>query len=117
TKVVPPQTPSFCIGNSHSVEIGSLMGGNSLVTVQVPDRKAKDRPPMIEPRSLSHSFMAPDIGFLKVSYFPGTIGQSFARGLDQAIAELKTRGATRLVIDIRGNIGGALGSLSLMSYL
>src|SRR5207249_124952 len=44
-------------------------------------------------------------------------GQSFARGLDDAIRDLKNRGVQRLIVDIRGNIGGGLGSLRLMSYL
>ena len=117
TSVTPPATPSFYIGSNHSVEIGSLAGETRQVTVQVPDKKAKDRPPMIEPRSLSHSFMPPDIGYLKVNSFPGNIGLDFAKDLDHAVEDLKRRGATRLVIDLRGNIGGALGSLRLMSYL
>ena len=62
---------------------------------------------MIEPRSLSHKFMPPDIGYLKVNSFPGNIGLGFARDLDHAVDDLKRRGATRLLIDLRGNIGGA----------
>jgi len=72
---------------------------------------------MIEPRSLSHKFLAPDTGYIRAATFPGAVGQSFAKGLDNAIRELKVRGIQRLIIDIRGNIGGGLGSLRLMSYL
>lgn len=115
--VMPPSTPTFSLGGSHSVEVGSLSGDARQIALRIPDKTAKDRPPMVEPKSLSYSFLPPDIGFLKVSYFPGTIGQAFARSLDHAIQELKTRGTSRLVIDLRGNIGGALGSLRLMSYL
>ena len=34
-----------------------------------------------------------------------------------AIATLKRENCSRLVIDLRGNVGGGLGSLRLMSYL
>ena len=115
--VMPPVTPSFFIGGSHMIEIGSFMGGARQITMQVPDRKAKDRPPMIEPRSLSYSFKSPDVGYIKVNSFPGNIGLDFAKGLDHSIEKLKEQGAKRLVIDLRGNVGGALGSLRLMSYL
>lgn len=115
--IAPPATPTFCIGGSHLIETGTFSGEARQITMQVPDRKAKDRPPMVEPRSLSHSFIPPDIGYLKVNSFPGNIGLEFARSLDGAIADLKRQGIKRLIIDLRGNIGGALGSLRLMSYL
>jgi carboxyl-terminal processing protease len=117
TAVMPPLIPSFFIGGSHLVEIGSYIGGTRQITMQVPDRRAKNRPPMIEPRSLSYSFTSPDVGYLKVNSFPGNIGLDFAKGLDHAIEQLNGQGAKRLVIDLRGNVGGALGSLRLMSYL
>jgi len=117
TTVTPPVTPLFCIGGSHLLEIGSLTGESRQLTMQIPDRTAKDRPPMIEPRSLSCLFKPPDVGYIKINSFPGSVGLDFARGLDHIIADFKTRGAKRLVIDLRGNVGGGLGSLRLMSYL
>ncbi len=41
----------------------------------------------------------------------------FFAALDHAIRDLKDHGVQRLMVDIRGNIGGGLGSLRLMSYL
>lgn len=67
---------------------------------------------MIEPRSLSRRMLAPNIGFVKVATFPGAVGQSFARALDQAIRDLKDHGVQRLIVDIRGNIGGGLADHS-----
>jgi C-terminal processing protease CtpA/Prc len=61
--------------------------------------------------------LATDVGLVKVATFPGAVGQSFAKALDDAIRDLKDHGARRLIVDIRGNIGGGLGSLRLMSYL
>jgi C-terminal processing protease CtpA/Prc len=115
--IIPPKSANFRIGGNHRVEIGGFNGSKREVAIGVPNRAAKDRPPMIEPRSLSHKFLAPDIGYIRVATFPGAVGQSFAKGLDDAIRELKVRGIQRLVLDLRGNIGGGLGSLRLMSYL
>ncbi len=115
--VLPPRSPYFRIGGRHQLEIGTFSGGKRQVAIEVPNRAAKDRPPMIEPRSLSHRMLAPDTGLVKVATFPGAVGQSFARGLDAAIRDLKDHGVQRLIVDIRGNIGGGLGSLRLLSYL
>ncbi len=115
--VIPPRSANFRIGGSHKLEIGTFSGGKRQVAIEVPNRTAKDRPPMIEPRSLSHWMLGPDTGLLKVATFPGAVGQSFAWGLDAAIRDLKDHGAQRLILDIRGNIGGGLGSLRLLSYL
>ncbi len=115
--VIPPRSANFRIGGSHKLEIGTFSGGKRQVAIEVPNRTAKDRPPMIEPRSLSHWMLGPDTGLLKVATFPGAVGQSFAWGLDAAIRDLKDHGAQRLILDIRGDIGGGLGSLRLLSYL
>ena len=115
--LIPPVSANFRIGGRHQLEIGTFTGGKRQVAIEVPNRAAKDRPPMIEPRSLSGRMLAPNIGFVKVATFPGTVGQSFARALDDAIRDLKDHGVQRLIVDIRGNIGGGLGSLRLLSYL
>ena len=115
--VVPPKPANFRIGANHQVEIASFSGIKRQVVVGVPNRAAKDRPPMIEPRSLSHRTLATGVGYLRVATFPGAVGQSFARSLDDAIRDLKDHCVQRLIVDIRGNIGGGLGSLRLMSYL
>ena len=115
--VAPPKPATFRIGGSHQVEVATLNDGRRRVSIEVPNRAAKDRPPMIEPRSLSHRMLAPSVGLVKVATFPGAVGQSFAKALDDAIRDLKDHGAQKLIVDIRGNIGGGLGSLRLMSYL
>src|SRR5882762_909176 len=55
------------------------------------------------------------VGWLKVTKFPGTIGIDIANEIDHAIQEL--RDCERLVIDLRGNAGGGLAFLRIMSYL
>ncbi len=88
--VVPPKTANFRIGGNHNVEIGSFNGNKRQVTFEIPNRAAKDRPPMIEPRSLSYRLLASDVGYLRVSTFPGAVGQSFAKALDDAISRLES---------------------------
>ena len=116
-QIIPPKSANFRIGGNHEVEIAGFNGCKRQVTITVPNRAAKDRPSMIEPRSLSHRTLAAAVGYIRVATFPGAVGQSFARGLDDAVRDLIGRGTQRLIVDIRGNIGGGLGSLRLMSYL
>jgi carboxyl-terminal processing protease len=117
-RAIPPDQPRFRIGGIHNLGLGSVNGSPPrTVTIEVPDRTAKDRPPMIEPRSLSHRMLTSEIGYVRVATFPGAVGLDFAKTLDAAITDLKVRGCERLIIDLRGNVGGGLGSLRLMSYL
>lgn len=118
-QIIPPDgPPRFRIGGIHELEIASLNGTpQRVVKIEILGRTAKDRPPMIEPRSLSFRMLEPELGYIRVATFPGAVGLDFARSLDAAVSELKSFGCKRLIIDLRGNIGGGLGSLRLMSYL
>src|SRR5258708_9952727 len=51
--VIPPTSSNFRIAGTHQLEIGTFGGEKRQVAIEVPNRAAKDRPPMIEPRSLS----------------------------------------------------------------
>ena len=119
TEYLPPSMPPFDVGQSHKLRIADASGENTRqVTVAIPKRKGtRARPPIVEPKSLSHAIVAPDIGLLRIVYFPGPMGLRFAKGLDTAITDLKQNGASRLIIDLRGNIGGGLGLARLASYL
>jgi len=59
--------------------------------------------------------MPDGIGWLKVTMFPGAVGIDLARMLDAAFDHIKD--STRLIVDLRGNTGGGIGGLRLMSYL
>ena len=50
-------------------------------------------------------------------FFPGPTGISFANALGLAIRDLRSEGCDRLIIDLRGNIGGSLGFARPASYL
>jgi C-terminal processing protease CtpA/Prc len=61
------------------------------------------------------SKVADGIGWLKVTKFPGTIGIDIAKEIDHGVHEL--RACERLIVDLRGNAGGGLAFLRVMSYL
>ena len=61
------------------------------------------------------SRLADRVGWLKVTKFPGTIGIDIAKEIDHGIEEL--RSCERLIVDLRGNAGGGLAFLRVMSYL
>jgi C-terminal processing protease CtpA/Prc len=109
--------PRFGFGGTYSFVLGNLNGtGPRTVSVTVPNKPAKDRPPMIEPKALSFRHEE-GIPVLKVTTFPGAVGLRFAKELDSIVGKLTAEKADRLIVDLRGNIGGGLASLRLMSYL
>ena len=115
----PPETPRFLLGQTYRLTI-STPDGNSRRDVEVitPFKKGtKERPPIVEPKSVTHSMIEPGIGLLKIAYFSGSLGMRFTRALDAAIKDLKDRGADSLIVDLRGNIGGSLGFARLASYM
>ena len=119
TEYRPPLMPPFDVGRAHRLRIADAGGGNSReVAVDVPKRKGSAaHPPIVEPMSLSHALVPPDIGLLRIAYFPGAIGLQFAKELDASIRDLKQQGMSRLIVDLRGNIGGGLGLARLASYM
>lgn len=117
--VNPPAPPYFGIGQTHKLLVRSLCkDSTNEVSVVIPQRKGtKQRPPIVEPKSPTHSTIAPSLGLLKIPYFPGAMGINFANDLDDAIGNLKSQGCDRLIVDLRSNIGGSLGFARLASYL
>jgi C-terminal processing protease CtpA/Prc len=57
------------------------------------------------------------MGVLKIPFFSGAFGIRFSRLLDAAVQSLKAQGCDRLIIDLRGCLGGSLGFARLASYL
>jgi len=116
---VPPNMPPFHIDTPHRLGVCDAQGGRQReVEIKIPFRKGTpERPPIIEPTSPRHTVMKPRTGLLKIPYFPGPTGISFANDLDVAISDIKAQGCDRLIIDLRGNIGGSLGFARLASYL
>jgi carboxyl-terminal processing protease len=118
TPAIPPAFPAFRFGQEHhvTIELPDRKETRSLV-LRVPSKRAKGRrPPLLEPKSLSYRMLR-NIGILRIPFFPGAFGIRFSRLLDAAVESLKAQGCDRLVIDLRGCLGGSLGFAHLVSYL
>ncbi|MFZ0593445.1 MAG: S41 family peptidase [Bryobacteraceae bacterium] len=112
------EAPTFRLGRSY--KLGLLERDartRRSVDITLPAAGPKNRPPMVEPTALTTKLVASGTGLLGVASFPGIIGYDFAQSVSHAISELTRQQADRLIIDLRGNCGGGLGSLRLMSYL
>ena len=116
---IPPAFPAFRFGQDHHVttKLPSQPETNALV-ITVPQRKVhKGRPPLIEPKSVSHRMLTQRVGLLRIPFFSGLFGVRFSKLLKAAVEDLKAKGCDRLIIDLRGCLGGSLGFASLVSYL
>src|ERR1700691_1437916 len=111
-EIAPPELPLFPLGETTQVVIKRRDCAHVRLGIEVPKSKTKERP-LIELQPVS-SMKHGDVGWLKVCMFPGAIGIDVARDIDKAIKSLDCE---RLIIDLRGNTGGGIGCLRLMSYL
>jgi C-terminal processing protease CtpA/Prc len=111
--------PTFQMGHKYALSVSDIGGANRRdVAVHIVGAKGtKDLPPMLEPKSIVHSVIPPNVGLLKIAWFGGGMGLQFAESLDSAIRDLTARGCDRLIVDLRGNLGGGLGFARLASYL
>jgi C-terminal processing protease CtpA/Prc len=115
-QIHPPQMPAFPMGQTVDVVV-SRKGQHSQVNLnlQTPRPKYKDNP-YAEPQSISAAVTSAGVGRLRVSLFPGKIGIDFSNQLKATFADQLAE-AERLVVDLRGNPGGGVGALRLMSFL
>ena len=118
--VMPPALPSFALGTDASVTVRRAgESKDAALTVVLPkapaNGKANAKPPMAEPTSVTARLLDDEVGYLRVAFFPGVNGQRFARDLEAALEAIAA--CTRLIVDLRGNLGGFVGSLRLMSQL
>ncbi len=116
---VPPDLPSFKTGEDHKLLIDDIAGSNSReITLSVPFKKGtKQRPPIVEPKAITVEVLPSKIGVLRIPYFSGAAGMRFGSELASAVASLRNAGGDRLIIDLRGNIGGSLGFSMLAGYM
>ncbi|MCB1021643.1 MAG: hypothetical protein KDC27_17055 [Acidobacteria bacterium] len=109
----PSKPPHFRVGSSVCLGIAKGNGHNAEVRFEIPNPKS--RQPFTLPKPVVHRTLPGSVGYLKVNIFPGLVGIDVARDIDHAIASLQD--CRRLIVDLRGNSGGGLGALRLMSYL
>jgi carboxyl-terminal processing protease len=110
----PPEPPIFPVGEDSQYAVQKPDGKRIVGNLTVPSPRSKSHP-VIVPKAVLCSQLPDGIGWLKVTMFPGAVGIDLAKMFDTAIAHLKD--STRLIVDLRGNTGGGIGGLRLMSYL
>lgn len=113
-EITPPEHPVFIMGMQTSVEIVSKDESRRTVSVDVSRPKGKKlhfvQPTLVEARPLGEG-----LGYLKVAMFPGMVGVDVANEISRAVEKLGA--VNRLIIDLRGNTGGGIGALRVMSLL
>jgi carboxyl-terminal processing protease len=114
--VASAQPPAFPMGERIPIVV-SRNGDRTekRLDLATASPKYKDNP-YSEPDSVTAGIAADSVGTVKVSLFPGKIGIDFAKHVDVVFQE-KIPNVKRLVIDLRGNPGGGIGGIQLMSYL
>ena len=113
-ELMPPEPPIFPVGEDSEYAVQKPDGKRIVGNLIVPSPRSKSHP-VIVPKAVLCSQIPDGIGWLKVTMFPGAVGIDLAKMFDTAIAHLKD--STRLIVDLRGNTGGGIGGLRLMSYL
>ena len=113
-EIRPSEELNFSAGQSAHLTIQKLDGAVQGINVQLPVPKNKKHP-VTAPEAIHAKMLTDEIGLLKVAMFPGAIGIDVAKDIDREIASLN--GCSRLIVDLRGNTGGGIGGLRLMSYL
>ena len=112
-EVRPPGRVLLRPGRSTKLQVRKADGTEVSFDLEIPVLKSKR--PFSTPQAVISSKLETNIGLLKINMFPGIIGVDVARDIDRAIASF--RDCDRLIVDLRGNSGGGIGGLRLMSYL
>jgi C-terminal processing protease CtpA/Prc len=113
-EITPPEHPVFAMGNQAALEIVSSDDKRRTVTVDVGRPKGK-KLHFVEPTLVETRQIGSGIGYLKVAMFPDIVGVKVANEIFNAVSQL---GAIEsLIIDLRGNTGGGIGALRVMSLL
>ena len=113
-EIRPPEDLTFSVGETVDLTVEKLHGGQERIRLQLPMPKSKKHP-VTAPDPVHAEKLNGEIGLLKVAMFPGVVGIDVAKDIDRGIASLD--GCSRLIVDLRGNTGGGIGGLRLMSYL
>ena len=113
-ELVPPSAIPFRLGQSYTIAVRKPDGSTKRSTLAIPGSREKKRPIVVPDQVVSARRLDPDVGYIRVSMFPGVLGMDVARDISRAVSELDCE---HLVIDLRGNTGGGIGCLRVMSHL
>ena len=113
-ELVPPQVTPFALGERYEVVLRRPDGSTVSPTLDIPRPKDKGRPLVVPDQVVTARRLEDGTGYMRVTMFPGVLGIDVAHDMSRAVQEL---GTERLVVDLRGNTGGGIGCLRLMSLL
>jgi C-terminal processing protease CtpA/Prc len=113
-EIAPPEHPLFVMGKQTSLEIVGSDDQRRVVAVDVARPKGK-KLHFVEPKLVESRQLEGGPGYLKVAMFPGLIGVEVANEISHAVEGLGK--IDSLIIDLRGNTGGGIGALRVMSLL
>jgi len=113
-EITPPEHPVFAMGKQTEVEFIDRSDQRRTVSVEVARPKGKKlhfiEPTLVEARQLGNG-----LGYLKIAMFPGMIGVEVANEISRTVEKLGA--VDSLIIDLRGNTGGGIGALRVMSMI
>jgi C-terminal processing protease CtpA/Prc len=112
--ITPPEHPIFAMGEQTSLEIVGKDDQRRTISVDVARPKGK-KLHFVEPKLVETRHLENGLGYLKVAMFPGMVGVEVANDISQAVEGLGK--IDSLIIDLRGNTGGGIGALRVMSLL
>lgn len=104
----------FQLGQQYTIEVRRTNGTTAGVRIALPGSKEKKRPLIVPDKVVVARKLSSAVGLIRISMFPGVLGMDVARDISRAVAELDS---PRLIFDLRGNSGGGIGCLRLMSLL
>jgi carboxyl-terminal processing protease len=112
-EIRPPGRVLLKPGRPTKLQVLKADGREASFEIEIPLLKPKQ--PFTTPQAVVGSKLERNTGYLKINMFPGIVGVDVARDIDRAIESF--RDCDRLIVDLRGNSGGGIGGLRLMSYL
>lgn len=113
----PPEHPTFSMGKTATVKVftSGLREEDRIVVIPEPKRKFNQLPCVQPEPIVSHRRLNLDTGYIKIAMYPGAVGVEVANEISNAVKHLNH--IERLIIDLRGNTGGGIGVLRVMSLL
>lgn len=113
-ELVPPTAMPFRLGENYALDVRKADGSVHSVTLSIPGSREKQRPIVVPDQVVTTRLFDGDVGYMRVTMFPGILGMDVAGDMSRAIVELA---CSHLIVDLRGNTGGGIGCLRLMSLL
>ena len=113
-ELIPPAATPFRLGESYTLMVRKPDGSTMRPTLAIPGSREKQRPIVVPDQVVSARKLDTDIGYVRVSMFPGVLGIDVARDMSRAISDLA---CSRLVVDLRGNTGGGIGCHGMSAWM